>query len=247
MITLSIFFESCLSMQPDTTMLSPLTERFSISTENKDLKTIFSENKELLIQYKIEPDPTSQNVNKFLHHIIWDGNYTLVKEIIGAMSDLGLIKQYTQLYQAIRDEEKGIETLRKLLEEGVNPNGCNVHDRPSLTPIKIAQRQYEFYKKLNPKNIVFKNEYEQQLGMTKEQWEQHTNAYFSRLKEEYENIYQLLKKYIFEEDSPLMVARKLKNYAAMQLLLDHGAYDSLNSARQQLEKIETQKQRLSKE
>ena len=202
-VTLLIVSESCLGMQHNTTMLSQPTERLSTSKEDKNLKTIFSENKELLIRHKIEPVPTGQNVNELLWEATWNGDYKLVEEIIGAMGDL--IEQYTQLYQAVRDGEKGIEILRNLLEKDVNPNGYASHCSADRTPIILAKYLHDEWA-----NDAYR-------GLP--------GCLLSGLKKDYKRIQELLEEKGFKEESPLEIAYKMENYAAIKLLLSHGAYD----------------------
>ena len=230
--TLVTFSGSCWSMQHDTAMLLQPTERLSTSKEDKDLKTIFSENKKFLIQHKIEPFPTAQNVNMLLHLAIRYGKYALVKEIVNAMGDL--IKQYTQLYQAIRAGKEGIKELNELLKKGVSANCYNLHDEFSYTPFTRAESEYKFYRDLNPKDIVFEDKYTWLFKMTKEKWEQHNEAFYRHLTIELKKIYKFLEETIWEKEPPLDVACDMQNYDAMQLLLDHGAYDSNARARWQL-------------
>ena len=186
-----------------TVMLLIVSEScFCMQKEKKDLKTIFHENRKLLIENWIEPVPTSQNVNMFLWLATKIGDYPLVEKIVGAMKDLDLIEQYTQLYQAVRAGKKGIETLRKLLEKGVNPNGFALHDSASANPLTVAKCQYGL---ANDNN---------------RQW----CSLAPGFKKDYKKIRTLLKETGFEKESPLTVAQSIDNYDAIKLLLRYGAY-----------------------
>ena len=191
---LLIFSESCWSTQK----------------ENKVLEKFFNDNKELikklLIRNKIEPLPTSQNANLLLSYATYYGNYDLVQKIIEAMGSL--IAEYKLLYQAVRDNdrERGIEVLRKLLEEGVNPNGFALHRSSGYTPVTL-----------------FKEE-------SLDGWFPPAR----HLKKDYKSIAKLLNQIGIEKASPIEVALGLDNYAAIELLLEYNAYDKWGLALRRL-------------
>lgn len=212
--------------------------------ENKDLKTIFADHKQCLIQYKIEPVPTSQNINMFLWHVTSEGCYPLVKEIIEAMDDL--IEQYTQLYQAVRDGEKGIETLRTLLKKSVNPNGYNLHDRVEGSPIMTAYNAFiEAESQLN--RMEMDREYaaegfwdyaqKHKMQLSRPNYVRLKKSHYREHKETYEQIYNFLNQKIIEKESPLNVALSIKNYAAIELLLAYNAYDFEDIAQKELTRL----------
>ena len=176
-------------------------------------KENFEKFKELLRQDKIASISTSQSINKLLWEATYFGNYALVEKIVTIMKDLDLIEQYAQLYQAIRDKEKGVEALHDLLKKNVNPNGYALHNNTNDTQpnnaLTLAKNQYKLAN-------------------------DEKSAWWSRapgLKKDYKIIYELLEQAGFEEGPPLQLACEINNQAAIHLLLSYGAYDYFRRSR----------------